>query len=97
MEQKFKMSFWLHSHNQTGEFLQFDLFELEGKINSNMIEHITDTEIMKDEIINADLDNKGMLEKVLKSDCIFHFASEQLQEDNWIEFLDTKEVEVKDE
>jgi hypothetical protein len=92
-EQKFRMLYWLHSHNETGEFLQFDYFELEGKIHGNMIEHITDTEIMKDDIINADLDNKEMLEKVLESDCVFHFASEQLQEENWIEFLNTKEVE----
>lgn len=95
-ERKFKMVYWLHSHHSTGEFLDFELIELEGRLHTDIIYYITDSSLMNIEVANNDLNSKQLLDKVLESNCVFHFDDYTYNEEPWIEFLDTKVSDYKE-
>jgi hypothetical protein len=94
VDNTFKMHFWLHSHYETGEYLQFDLFSLEGFIHSTLISYIQDEKLMNEELSEWDLlDDKKYLEQSLQATCIWHY---DLDEGNLTEWIELVSIEIEE-
>ena len=97
MKDTFKMHFWLHSHYQTGEYLDFALFSLEGFIHSTLIAYIQDEKLMNIELSEWDVLDKKYLEQSLQATCIWHSDYDEGYCSEWIELVSIEIEEIEED
>lgn len=97
MKDTFKMRFWLHSHYKTGEYLEFDLFSLDGFIHSTLIDYIKDEKLMNNELAEWEILEKKYLEQSLIATCIWHSDYDEGYLYEWIELVSIEIQEMEED